>query len=251
MNPVSLAVITHNSAVTLTPVLESVQGLVSEIVLVDDHSSDGTIAIAKKFNSVVFTRKLESCAAQKQFALDQTSNEWVFLLDSDEDCSDELKKEILQIVGDPDSLSAYRVPRRNYYFGRWLAHGGKYPDNQVRLFRKSQVRYSDHFSHEKVIVQGRTGTLKGWINHQAYPDLETWWLKLKRTAEFDALEWARRGIRPSNINFLRLCILRPNWRFLNKYILKGGFWDGVPGLLAVLHDVLTQILTYHLLSQKK
>ncbi|OGR83774.1 MAG: hypothetical protein A2901_09185 [Elusimicrobia bacterium RIFCSPLOWO2_01_FULL_54_10] len=250
MSGVSLAVITHNSESTLDAALQSAQGLVSEIVLVDDASSDGTLKIARAHNARVFNQKLLSCAAQKQHALDLSTNDWIFLLDSDEACSAELKSEILRVIDQPNAHPAYRVPRRNFYFGRWLAHGGKYPDHQVRLFRKSKVKYSDHFSHEKVIVDGSTGTLKGWIDHQAYPDLDTWWLKLRRTAEFDALEWERKGIVPSPFNFLRLCLMRPAWRFFSKYVLKRGFLDGMPGLLAALHDVLTQIFTYHFLSKK-
>lgn len=250
MGSVSLAMITHNSQATIGAALLSVRGLVSEIVLIDDHSTDRTVEIAKEHGARVLTRKLESCAAQKQAALEAAANEWVFLLDSDEACSPALKEEIMRAVEGSNGEAAYRVPRRNFYFGKWLAHGGKYPDYQVRLFRKTRVHYSDHFSHEKVIVEGRTGNLKGWIDHQAYPDLETWWLKLKRTAEFDALEWRRNGVRLSGANFIRLCLLRPAWRFTSKYVLKGGFLDGVPGLLAALHDVLTQVLTYQILSQK-
>jgi glycosyltransferase involved in cell wall biosynthesis len=247
--PVSMAVITHNSEETLEPCLRSAEGWTAETVLVDDHSSDATLAVAKSRGAKIFTRKLESCAAQKQFALDQCSNDWAFLLDSDESCSETLKREILEIASRPARFAAYRVPRRNYYFGKWLRRGGKFPDYQVRFFRRSLVRYSDHFSHEKVIVNGATGTLRGWIDHQAYPNLDIWWLKLKRTAEFDALEWNRNGIKPSGFNFMKLCILRPAKRFASKYLLKLGFLDGVPGLLAALHDVLTQILTYHILSQ--
>ena len=248
---VSLAIITQNSESTLAVALESVRGWVSDIALVDDYSIDSTLEIARAHGANIFTQKFVGFAAQKQYAIDQTKNDWVFLLDSDESCSEALKREILEIVGRQQvTFSAYRVPRRNYYFGRWLAHGGKYPDYQVRLFRKSQVHYSDHFSHEKVIVQGKTGTLKGWIDHQAYPDLDTWWLKARRFAEFDILEWRRKGIFPSSLSFLRLCLARPAWRFLNKYILKLGFLDGVPGLLAALHDVLTQVLTYKILSEK-
>lgn len=252
MPKVSLAVITHNSESTLAAALKSARGWVSDIALVDDHSTDGTLEIARAHGANIFTQKLVSCAAQKQYALDHAENDWVFLLDSDESCSETLKNEILKVVAEPEpgEFSAYRAPRRNLYFGRWLAHGGKYPDYQVRLFRKSKVKYSDHLSHEKVIVQGKTGALKGWIDHQAYPDLDTWWLKARRTAEFDALEWRRNGISPSVSGFVRLCLVRPAWRFLSKYIVKLGFLDGVPGLLAALHDVLTQVLTYHILSGK-
>ena len=250
MEKISLAVITNNSEKTLEQCLSSVTGLASEIVLVDDHSSDNTVQIARKGQAKIFERKLKSCADQKQYAIDQAANEWVFLLDSDEACSQELKAEIAQAVRGQDAPAAFRIPRRNYYFGQWLRYGGKFPDYQVRLYKKASVKYSDHFSHEKVIVRGETATLSGWIDHFAYPDLDTWLMKLKRTAEFDALEWQRKGIKPSPLNFLRLCILRPAWRFLSKYILKGGFLDGVSGLLAALHDVLTQILTYHILSRK-
>ncbi len=157
----------------------------------------------------------------------------------------------MKAVAEPHGASAFRIPRRNYYFGRWLKHGGKFPDDQVRLYRKDRVRYSDHFSHEKVIVKGKTGTLSGWIDHFAYPDWNTFFMKAKRTAEFDALEWARKGVKPSALNFLRFCLLRPPLRFFSKYVLKLGFLDGVPGLLAALHDILTQVITYQILSDPK
>lgn len=249
MFPLTLTVITHNSEKTLEDCLKSARGFASEIIVVDDHSTDGTVEIARKYDARVITRKLESCARQKQFAIEQAANDWVLLLDSDEACPPGLKEEIDSFLSNGIPYSAFRVPRKNFYFGKWLRHGGKYPDYQVRLFKKDLVHYSDHFSHEKVIVEGRTGTMRNPIDHNAYPDIETWLFKLKRTAEFDALEWKRNGIRPSPLNYVRLCILRPLWRFERKFILRGGFLDGLAGLLACLHDVLTQILTYHILSQ--
>ena len=250
MDNLSLVVITNNSEKTLEACLKSAGGLVSEIILVDDYSSDGTVEIANRYQARVITRKLESCARQKQFGLEQASKEWVFLLDSDEACSEELAGEIGGILAKDSALPAYKLPRRNIYFGRWLKHGGKYPDYQVRLFKKNQVRYSDHFSHEKVIVDGKTGKLKKWILHYAYPDVETWLMKLSRTAEFDAMEMERKGVKPSFLNYIRLCIFRPFWRFTRRFIFMGAFLDGLPGLLACLHDVLTQNLAYFYLSQK-
>lgn len=226
------------------------KGLVSEIVLVDDHSSDSTIEIAKKYGAKIFNRKLETCARQKQFALDQASSEWVLLLDSDEIATEELVNEIRMTVNSNHVSQGYKIPRKNIYFGKWLKFGGQYPDYQMRLFKKNVTRFSDHISHEKLMVAGELGRLKHWIEHNAYPDIETWFLKLKRTAEFDARELERKGIRPSLLNYLRFCLIRPLWRFDRRFFLKGGFLDGLSGLLASLHDVLTQIFSYLILSQK-
>ena len=250
MQAISLAVITHNSEKILADCLRSVQGLVSEIVLVDEHSSDKSRAIAQEFNAKVAAKKLESCALQKKYALDQAACPWIFLLDSDETCTSELAEEIKKKVENSDNVSAYRIPRKNIYFGKWLKYGGKYPDYQVRLYKKGAARYSEHFSHEKVMVNGPTGTLNCAIEHHAYPDIDTWFMKLKRTAEFDAMEMERSGLRPSFLNHVRFCALRPVIRFDRRYFLKGGFLDGIPGLLACLHDALTQILAYFIFSRK-
>jgi len=246
---ITLAVITRNSESTLDACLASAGGLAGDIVVVDDHSTDRTIEIARGHGARVLTRSLETCGKQKDFAIRQARSVWVLLLDSDECCTPELDREIRETLAGTPAHPAYRVPRKNLYFGKWLRFGGKYPDYQTRLYRRDRVRYSDHFSHEKVIVDGSTGTLAGSILHHAYPDLDTWSMKLKRTAEFDALEWARNGVRPSALNFLRFCLFRPLWRFDRKYFLRGGFLDGREGLLACLHDVLTQILAYHLLCR--
>lgn len=250
MNTISVIVITKNSEKSLEVCLNSIRELASEIVLVDDFSTDRTVSIAQKYGVKLFQRKLQTCATQKQYALEQASKEWLFLLDSDEASTPSLIEEIKRIVSSANACVGYRVPRKNIYFGKWLRFGGKYPDYQVRLFRKNSARFSEHVSHEKVMIDGEVGTLANSIEHFAYPDIETWFLKLKRTAEFDALEWERKEIKPSSFNYVRFCLLRPFSRFLRKYVLKLGLLDGLPGLLACLHDLLTQLLTYLILTEK-
>jgi len=117
MQDISLIIITHNSGSTLESCLKSVKGLVSEIVLVDDYSTDRTLEIARAHQAKVISKKLESCARQKQFALEQAGQEWVFLLDSDEVCPPELAREIKKKINDENSRSAYRIPRKNIYLG--------------------------------------------------------------------------------------------------------------------------------------
>lgn len=247
---ISLIVITKNSEKTLEFCLNSVGELFPEVILVDDCSTDKTIEIAQKYQAKIFQKELKSFGVQKQFALDQATGQWIFLIDSDEVATAELVQEIEHVIAQSVSLNAYKIMRRNFYFGKWLRFGGKHPDWQVRLFKRGTVQFSENIVHEKVIVNGRVGHLENQINHFSYPDLNTWLQKLKMFSEFRAEELYRKGKRPSPFNFFQFCVLRPVWRFDKRFFLKLGFLDGLPGLLAAIHDVLTEILTYLLLSQK-
>lgn len=251
MAKISVILAARNAEKTLDCCLISVRNLHPEIIFVDDHSTDRTAEIARKYGVKFFQQKLESFGAQKQFALDQASGEWVFLIDSDECAGPDLVKEILETVSHGGTFSAYQVARRNFYFGQWLRFGGKYPDHQVRLFKKGKVRFSGDIVHERLIVDGQIGTLKGWIEHDSYPDLGTWFRKLEMFSDFRAKELSQKGVAPSPWNAFRFCFFRPGWRFIRKYFLKFGFLDGVPGLLACIHDALTEILTYFHLVQNQ
>ena len=248
--PVSIILLTKNSSQTVHSCLDSIKEIATEIIVVDDGSTDQTLSIAKGFQAKIFTKKLESFGEQKQFALDQTSSEWVFLIDSDEQAPLELSREIKDILTENPSFSAYRIPRKNYYFGQWLRFGGKYPDYQVRLFKKKCCSFSKELVHEKINCNGKIGALKSAILHDSYPDMETWFNKLKLFVKFKSELLLKDGVKPSIFNLIRFSILRPLTRFLRRYIFKLGFLDGLPGLLACIHDALTEILSYFILHQK-
>jgi glycosyltransferase involved in cell wall biosynthesis len=251
MTHLSLAIAAKNAEDTLEACLLSVKGLVSEIVLVDDRSSDRTCEIARRHGAKVFEKELTSFGEQKQFAIEKTSGDWILLMDSDETVSPEMAESVRSAVSARvPGADAYRVRRKNIYFGRWLRYGGKYPDYQIRLFKKGAVRYSDDLVHEKPVGAGTVGTLDGWINHFSYPDVKTWVAKLEFFARFRAEALFQKGVQPSVKQFFTYCVFRPVWRFDRKYFLKLGFLDGLPGLLACLHDALTEILTYTVLCQK-
>ena len=105
--------------------------------------------------------------------------------------------------------------------------------------------------HERLIADGPVGILKSPLNHFSYPDIDTWLRKLKMFSLMRAEELARAGLKPSHFNFVRICLWRPATRFLRRFIFKLGFMDGVPGLLACVHDALTEILTYSILLDKE
>ncbi len=247
---ISVVLITYNAQDTLELCLESVKDVAAEIILVDDHSTDKTLEIASKYSVKSFTRKLESFGIQKQYAINHAQNDWIFLIDSDETATTELLNAVRQTVKRDASEAAWRVPRKNLYFGKWLRHGGKYPDYQVRLFRKSACRFSDDIVHERVIVSGVTGTLDFPLIHHSYPNLETWQRKLEMFSECRAEDLLKQGLEPGAWEALRYCLFRPKSRFLRRYVFKLGFLDGFPGFLACLHDALTEILGYFLFTQK-
>ncbi len=247
---ISVVVITYNAQETLELCLESVKEIASEIILVDDHSTDKTLEIAARYQVKTFSRKLESFGIQKQFAINQASNDWIFLIDSDETATTELLSAIRKIVSQNSLEAAWRLPRKNFYFGRWLKHGGKYPDHQVRLFRKSVCQFSDDIVHEKVIVSGVTGEIPCPLIHHSYPDMETWFQKLEMFSKCRAEDLVKQDLVPNWMEALRFCVVRPKWRFVRRYFFKLGFLDGFPGFLACLHDALTEILGYFLFTQK-
>ncbi len=248
-NLCSLVILTYNSALTLEVCIQSAVTLASEIIIVDNFSTDSTLEIAKKYGARIFQRQLENFGIQKQFAISQANNDWIFLLDSDEEASPQLLQQVKTILLSPDDKAAYRITRKNFYLGSYLRFGGKYPDYQTRLFNKNFCRYSEDILHEKVIVQGPLGTLHNPILHSSYPNLETWFKKLELFARKNGERLSQQGVRPSFFNSLYFCFLKPCGRFIRRYGLKGGFLDGMPGFLACIHDALTEILSYFFLTQ--
>ena len=132
----SVVVITLDEEAKLRRCLESV-AWGDEVVVVDAESKDKTVQIAREFTDRVIARPWPGFAAQKNFALEQATGDWVLSLDADEEASPELRAEIAATVTDPRACDGYALRRRNVFFGRWIRHGGLYPDWQLRLFRRA------------------------------------------------------------------------------------------------------------------
>jgi glycosyltransferase involved in cell wall biosynthesis len=227
----SVVVVTQNEAERLRRCLESV-AWADEIVVVDAESQDKTVQIAREFTDQVLVRPWPGFAAQKNFGLDRARGDWLLSLDADEEVTPELRAEIHTVLDDPAAADGYRIPRRNIFWGRWVRHGGLYPDWQLRLWRRGRGRFVERIVHESVKVDGRVGRLRGALVHRSYRDVADFLARSDRYAALGAEEWARSG-RPVRLADL---VVRPAARFLSMYLLRGGFLDGRPGfLLAVLY----------------
>ena len=144
----SVVIITFNEEANIGSTLESVKPLVAdgegEIVVVDSGSTDRTVEIAKSFGAKVFVEGWKGYAAQKNSAIDKATGTWILSLDADEEIGDVAREFVLLVLsGAHDVLNrsaGFWFSRRNQFLGRWIRHGGFYPDAKMRMFRRGAGR---------------------------------------------------------------------------------------------------------------
>jgi glycosyltransferase involved in cell wall biosynthesis len=236
--PLSAVLITRNAAATLDACLESL-AFADEIVVVDSGSSDTTVEIAGRRGARVVQKEWLGFGRQKQFAVEQAKHEWVLCLDADERVSPALAANIARALEAPVS-PVYRMPRRNRFLGRWLAHGEGYPDWSPRLFNRLNARWSDDLVHEKVLFAVTPGTLEGDLMHDSSDDLATYLDRQNRYTTLAARQAYELG-RSANVLHL---LFSPLVRFLKFYILRLGFLDGVAGLLHISIGCMNSYMKY-------
>lgn len=223
---VSVAVITLNEEHRIRRCLESV-AWADEIIVVDAESHDKTVQIAREFTDRVMSRPWAGFATQKNFALDQSTGDWVLSLDADEETPAELRHEIMAIVGDAQACDGYAIRRRNIFLDQWVRHGGLYPDWQMRLFRRGRGHFVERAVHESASVEGTVGRLRAHLVHRSYEGVSDFLERANRYSSLAADELMREGHRMRT----RDLILRPLARFTSMYLLRLGFLDGHRGLL--------------------
>ena len=226
-----MAVVTLNEEDRLRACLESVVWA-EDLVVIDAGSSDKTVAIAREFTDRVQFRAWDGYGTQKNFAIGQCRGDWILSLDADERVSEALRKEIQATLGREPREAGFFVPRRNLFQGRWMRHGGLYPDRQLRLFRRGQGAFVERAVHESVRVEGPTGRLRTPLIHESYRSVADVVTRLNRYSDLAAADLAAAGRGGSLVDLLA----RPAWRFVSMYLLRAGFLDGWRGLLlARLH----------------
>jgi glycosyltransferase involved in cell wall biosynthesis len=228
----SVVVVTQNEEERIRVCLEAV-AWADELIVVDAESSDKTATIARELTDHVFVRPWPGFAAQKNFGLEQAHGDWILSLDADEVVSAPLREEIAAILAGGGRHAGYTIPRRNVFWGRWVRHGGLYPDWQLRLFQRGRGRFVKRTVHESVTVDGSVGRLAGHLEHRSYRDVADFLERADRYSSLAADEWLASGRRSRPLVDL---IGRPVGRFLGMFVARAGFLDGWRGfLLAVLY----------------
>jgi glycosyltransferase involved in cell wall biosynthesis len=235
----SIVIITLNEEANLARTLASVSWA-DEIVVVDSGSTDRTREIAESFNAKFYNETWKGFAAQKNSALAKATGEWILSLDADEEVEAALANEIRSTLSSTPSAAGFYIPRKNFFLGRWIRHGGFYPDPKLRLFRRGAAQFEDRLVHEDIRIEGKTGRLKHNLLHHAYPTLESYLDHMNRYSSLGAEMVVAKNPRPG-FSFPNIAI-RPGLTFLYNYILRGGFLDGREGLL--LHRYHAQYVSW-------
>jgi glycosyltransferase involved in cell wall biosynthesis len=229
----------YNNEDIIRDCLESVKWA-DEILICDSFSTDKTLNIVREYTNRIIQHKYINSATQKNWAIPQASNEWVFIVDTDERISKELKDEVMSILKNPDEFDGFKIPRANYSFGKRLRYGGYWPDYQLRLFKKTKGRYQPREVHAHVVLEGKIGYLKNPIIHFPNRELEQVIEKLLiKYAKWEAKERLKKE-KPS----IAKLIIAPTKIFIYRYILMMGFLDGVGGFIAANLWAMYTFLTY-------
>jgi glycosyltransferase involved in cell wall biosynthesis len=237
----SAIVITRNEAHNLQDCLQSMYGLVDEIIVVDSQSTDATVAIAQQHGAKV-SQPVDwpGFGPQKNRALDMATCDWVFSIDADERVTPELAAEIKQVLQLGDANAAYKVPRLSSYCGKFIHHAGWQPDYVLRLFKCGTARFSDDLVHERVVTDLPVQALKNHLLHYSYLNFSQVLLKVDAYSTASAKQAYARGKRSSVAGALG----HGAWAFFRTYVIRRGFLDGAHGLALAVSNAETSYYKY-------
>lgn len=218
----------RNESHNIQACIASVRPIADEILVADSGSVDGTQEIVRGLECCrLIEREFVNFADFKNWALPQAAHAWVLILDADERVTDELAAEILQVLNDPPpEMDGYRISFRCFFLGHELKYA-RYNNAAVRLVRKDRCQYIPRRVHERIrIAPERTGQLRAKFLHYSYLSYDEYLAKGMRYTRWGAEEMWEAGKRTSGNKLL----LRPFFRFIQLYVLRRGFLDGLAGL---------------------
>ena len=275
---ISAALIARDEERDLPACLESLKWCDDVVVVVDSRSTDATAEVAKAAGARVIFRAWEGWTPQRNFAFGQCRGEWIFAVDADERITPELRDEILATIRDPRAANGYFVGRRNHWLGRWIRHGGWYPDYAIRLFRRG-TGVCRYMVHERIEIDGPTSRLQNDLMHDNIQAINEHMTTALRATDGEAREMLANGVcfymllpwRPivayvrelcgGPCTYLRAYLLAkkhfknraivlwyipiaPAVKFLRMFVLQQGYKDGIHGFWVAVLSAMYVVLKY-------
>jgi glycosyltransferase involved in cell wall biosynthesis len=241
--PVSVTIITLNEENNLPRAIRSVRWA-DEIVVVDSGSTDRTVELARELGAKVFTNPWQGYGKQKNFAQSRAAHDWVLNIDADEEVPPGLAREIetaLTEVGAGTSNAAgFYFPRKTFYLGRWIRHGGWYPNHLVRLADRKAARWTEPAVHEELRVGGEVRGLGEALHHYTFSSIQDQIMTNLRFSKLGFQDLRKKGQAAS----LPRLVLKPVGKFLETYLVKRGFLDGMPGFIISVNAAHSMFLKY-------
>lgn len=239
MKKLSVVVITRDEEKNIRRCLESVSWA-DEIIVIDSHSTDRTTTIASDMGARVYSIAWQGFGHAKREGVDKARSDWILSLDADEVVSGELALEIKKVLENDTEYSGYYFTRKANFLGRWIYHCGWYPDPVLRLFLKSKGNFNNALVHEKAVVDGKCGRLKGELLHYSYSTMTGYLDKFNRYTTLGAEKAHSEGKKAGWFDL----ILKPPASFFKHYIVKQGFRDGWEGFLISILSATAVLVKY-------
>jgi glycosyltransferase involved in cell wall biosynthesis len=246
---ISAVLITMNEEERIKPCLESVKW-VDEIIVVDSFSTDRTVEICRGYTDKIFQKEMKGFGEQKQFAVEKAASDWILSLDADEVITEELRDEVKGVLKGETEFNGFKIFRKNIYIGRPIRYCGWYVPI-IRLFKRGKGRFNEKKVHEEIIVDGRVGLLKGELLHNTYKDISHQLKKIDSFTAYDADELIKKGIVIKPSNCLWYLIFKPIARFLQKFILQKGIFEGAHGFILSVNAAMVVFINYVKLWEKQ
>ncbi len=228
---VSVVISAFNEEKKIEDCIASVKKIASEIIVIDNTSSDKTTQLAKKAGASVFVKENNPMLnVNKNYGFTKANGDWILCLDADERLTEDLTREI-EKLSDNNEVNGYFIPRKNIIFGKWIEHTGWYPDPQLRLFRKNKGKFEEKHVHEFLSVEGPTSHLENPMLHLNYENISQFLNKMVRTYTVSESEsMLSNGYQYNALDIIKM----PLSEFVTRYFAKQGYKDGTHGLVLSL-----------------
>lgn len=244
MNTISAVIITRNEESNIGRCLRSLVGLADEIIVVDSGSTDNTKEICLSFQANFLFHKWPGYGEQKNYGNDHAKCDYILSIDADEAISEELKKSILAEKSGGFTKQVYSFNRLTNYCGKWIKHGGWYPDRKPRLWKRETAHWEGNIHERLVFVNPQVKNLNGDLLHFSYPNMET---HIRRSIEYAELG-ARKLYDSGKQTTLFKLLFSPAFTFFRKYFLRAGFLDGYYGFVIAKNAAFYNFYKYALLK---
>jgi glycosyltransferase involved in cell wall biosynthesis len=241
---VTAVIAAHDESANIEACIASVDWA-TEVIVVENDSIDDTIDRARGAGATVISPKFTTIGVARNNAIERAKTQWVLVVDADERCTPELAAEIRQLIDKPAKYDAYRVPRRNFFLGKEIRHGGWGTDRPIRFFRR-ELRYNANQVHEHVVASGETGELGNALLHYTYTSLDQYFEKFNRYSRW----WAEQNHARGRKGSAAPVVFKPPARFVSMYLLRGGFLDGAHGLVLACLAAASVLAKYARLWEK-
>jgi len=229
----SVVISAYNDEKNLELCLSSVKQVAHEIIVIDNSSTDGTAKVAKSYHAKVFKKENNPMLnVNKNYGFEKAIGAWILNLDSDEEITEELLREIQDILNLEltEAKKGYWIPRKNIIFGKWIQHGPWWPDKHLRLFQKGSGKFQCKHIHEYIDVDGELGELTHPYIHHNYDSISQYLSKLERYTTNEATVLKETQYQLSWYDAVRF----PLSDFMKTYFAENGYQDGLHGIVLSL-----------------